>query len=188
MGRLICIIGKSCSGKDTLFKNIMKSGSFVPVVPYTTRPKRKNERDGVDYRFVSKNMMKEMSKRGEIIESRRYNTVAGVWYYFTAAFTLPEDKDAIMITTPEGLAKISAHFGAENVFAVYLSLGGRELLLRAVRRESKQKSPNYAEVCRRFLADERDFNGIEENVGMVIDAGITSSECLRAFFEGYGNL
>lgn len=31
-------------------------------------------------------------------------------------------------------------------------------LERALRRERQQKKPNYAELCRRFLADEADFS------------------------------
>ncbi len=34
----------------------------------------------------------------------------------------------------------------------------RERLARSLKREDKQEKPNYAEVCRRYLADEADFS------------------------------
>ena len=33
-----------------------------------------------------------------------------------------------------------------------------ERLIRAIRREQTQKEPMYTEMCRRFLADEKDFS------------------------------
>ena len=41
---------------------------------------------------------------------------------------------------------------------VYIEVPDGIRLLRAVKREGKQKNPNYREVCRRYLADEDDFS------------------------------
>ena len=45
---------------------------------------------------------------------------------------------------------------------VYIEVPDGIRLLRAVKREENQKKPNYREVCRRYLADEKDFS--EENL------------------------
>ena len=45
MGKIFCLMGKSSSGKDTIFKEIsnIKELKLNPIVLYTTRPKRTNE-------------------------------------------------------------------------------------------------------------------------------------------------
>ena len=55
MGKLFVIIGKSGSGKDSVF-NLLKEDkqlNLEPLVLYTTRPMRKNETQGVEHIFIS---------------------------------------------------------------------------------------------------------------------------------------
>ena len=80
-GKVFYIIGKSSSGKDTIYKRLLRETSLKPIVPYTTRPMREGEMEGVNYFFVSS--VEEMKSRGKIIESRSYNTKLGVWTYAT---------------------------------------------------------------------------------------------------------
>ena len=52
MNRVFCLVGKSCSGKDTLYARILdRCPELVPVIPCTTRPRRTGETDGQNYRF-----------------------------------------------------------------------------------------------------------------------------------------
>ena len=48
MNRIFCLMGKSASGKDKLFKTLMSEGKLPlkKVVIYTTRPIREKEKDG----------------------------------------------------------------------------------------------------------------------------------------------
>ena len=48
MGKIICLMGKSSSGKDTIYKNLMedKSLGLRKLIPYTTRPMREGEQEG----------------------------------------------------------------------------------------------------------------------------------------------
>ena len=55
-----------------------------------------------------------------------------------------------------------AYFEAGKMVPVYIEVPDGIRLLRAVKREVNQKKPNYREVCRRYLADEKDFS--EENL------------------------
>lgn len=160
MGKIHCIIGKSASGKDTLFLHILSKykGDIIPVVPYTTRPKRIHEVDGVDYHFVSEEQMVVYEKNDQIVEKRSYQTVHGIWHYFTLNFYMDKDRDYLLITTLEGACSLQHYYGSEHVNVVYLFLDDKERLLRGIIRESKQINPNYSEVCRRFLADQNDFS------------------------------
>ena len=83
MGKLFYIMGKSSCGKDTIYENLLsrKELGLRPFIMYTTRPIRAKETDGVQYHFVTEEMMKKMEAAGKIIELRSYETVNGVWYY-----------------------------------------------------------------------------------------------------------
>lgn len=61
MGKIFYIMGKSASGKDTIYKELMeKMPKFHSIVPYTTRPMREGEKDGVEYFFVDQERFDEM--------------------------------------------------------------------------------------------------------------------------------
>ena len=87
-----------------------------------------------------------------------YDTIKGMWYYFTVDDGQFETSgNIIMIGTLESYEKMREHFG-ERVVPVFVTLEDGERLIRAIRREQNQKEPMYAEMCRRFLADEKDFS------------------------------
>ncbi len=162
MGKLYVIMGKSATGKDTLFHLLLnqKELTVKEVIPYTTRPIRSGETDGKEYYFVTPEEMYEMEEQGKIVECREYDTVHGPWFYFTAddgQIDL-EHSDYAMISTLEGFEKLRRHFGRENVEPIYIVVEDCARLERALERERRQKVPCVAEVCRRFLADETDFS------------------------------
>ena len=167
MGKLFVIMGKSATGKDSIYHEIVKRcPQLREIITYTTRPMREGETYGKEYYFVTKEEMYEMRENGKIIECREYDTVLGPWFYFTADDgQLDFDKgDYILISTLEGYEKLQAAFGIGSIVPVYIEVDDLERLERAVRRERSQVSPCVPELCRRFLADEEDFS--EERLQM----------------------
>ena len=167
MGKLFVIMGKSATGKDSIYHEIVKRcPQLREIITYTTRPMREGETYGKEYYFVTKEEMYEMRENGKIIECREYDTVLGPWFYFTADDgQLDYDKgDYILISTLEGYEKLQAAFGIGSIVPVYIEVDDLERLERAVRRERSQVSPCVPELCRRFLADEEDFS--EERLQM----------------------
>ena len=166
MGKIFVVMGKSASGKDTVYKRLIqdKTLALKTVVPYTTRPIRAGETDGVEYYFVTDKQWAAWMSEQKIIESRTYHTMLGDWHYFTAADgQIQLDKhNYILIGTLEAYKQIRAYFGEETVVPVYIELEDGERLQRALNRERQQNSPRYDELCRRFLADMEDFS--EENI------------------------
>ncbi|HJA71068.1 MAG TPA: guanylate kinase [Candidatus Lachnoclostridium stercoravium] len=165
MGKIFYIMGKSASGKDTIYKKILEDmPELKTVVIYTTRPIRDGEKEGVEYYFTDERKLKEFQKAGKVIESRTYQTVYGPWIYCTVddgQFEL-DRYDYLMIGTLESYGNIRRYFGGETVVPVYVFVDDGIRLSRALEREKAQTSPKYAEMCRRFLADEEDFK--EENL------------------------
>ena len=72
MSKLFVLMGKSATGKDTIYKRLLedKRISLRSIVPYTTRPIRQEEKEGVEYHFVSHERFEEMKLEELVIESR----------------------------------------------------------------------------------------------------------------------
>lgn len=171
MGKIYYVMGKSSSGKDTIYKKLLEAcPRFRTIVPYTTRPIREGERDGAEYFFVDEEKLREMQETGQVIEVRCYNTRCGVWTYFTAddgQIDL-DAYDYLVIGTLVSYRALREYFGEEKLIPVYIEVENGLRLARAVERERSQSEPRYQELCRRFLADEEDFS--EKNLSR---AGIT---------------
>ena len=170
MSKIFYIMGKSSSGKDTIYKKIReKLPQLKRITPYTTRPIREGETDGVEYFFVDEERLNELKEKERVIEVRSYNTKCGIWTYFTAddgQINLEED-DYLGIGTLESYEGMKKYYGEEKLCPLYIEVEDGERLKRAIRREEQQQIPKYEEMCRRFLADTEDFS--EEKLE---DAGI----------------
>ena len=169
MNHIFYLMGKSSSGKDTIYSRILKETGLIPIVLYTTRPIRDSEHEGVEYHFVDDDRFNAMRDGGEVIEWRTYDTKCGKWTYYTASDSLStEDGDRIGIGTLQSYLKIRDRVGDDVIVPVYIEVDDDIRFLRAVEREKQQSSPKYAELCRRFLADHEDFS--DEKLS---EAGIT---------------
>ncbi len=162
MGKIYYIMGKSASGKDHIYEALREDPrlDLSPLILYTTRPIRSGECNGREYFFVEEKELWDLRKAGRIIEERRYDTVYGPWYYFTAdvgQFHL-EDQNYIGIGTLESYQKMKEYFGEDRLCPIYIETEDGIRLQRALDREKKQGEPRYAEMCRRFLADCQDFS------------------------------
>ncbi len=162
MGKIFCIMGKSATGKDTIYKRLLEDESLNlrKIVTYTTRPIREGEKEGEEYFFIGEEEVKRLSDEGKIVELRAYNTVHGIWKYMTV-----EDEnidltknDYLVIGTPESYRKCVEHFGKEKMVPLLIEVDDGTRLERALRRERAQEHPKYEEMCRRFLADAEDFS------------------------------
>lgn len=162
MGRIFYIMGKSATGKDTIYKEVLKQfPNLKTIVPYTTRPIREGEKDGVEYYFRTIPELDGLKESGKMIEIRVYQTIVGPWYYFTmddGQFDLAGNEEYLMIGTLESYEKMRQYFGDEYLVPFYIEIPDGVRLKRATDREAAQKKPNFREVCRRYLADEEDFS------------------------------
>lgn len=112
-------IGKSASGKDSIVRNILTinpSGAFNPIISYTNRPIRKGEKDGVDYHFVSKDIIEQMMTDNRFVEHRTYHTIndgkPDTWCYGTPNLDL--SKNWIGIVDVGGATTLINVYGGNN--------------------------------------------------------------------------
>lgn len=161
MGKIVYLMGKSSSGKDTIFKELLKDGTIVSetIVPYTTRPIRAGEQNGVEYFFTDEAGFWAWQRQGRVVESRVYDTVYGLWRYFTVddGQLQLDSTNYLMIGTLESYAAMKSYFGEKVMVPLLIEVEDGIRLQRALDRERQQESPKYGEMCRRFLADSEDF-------------------------------
>lgn len=161
MGLIFYIMGKSSSGKDTLYRELLAGGKsgLRTLIPYTTRPMRAGEVNGREYFFTDEEELARLKAEGRVIEERVYQTWYGPWHYFTVDDgRIDWDREDCLLTgTLESFRRVRDYFGRDRVVPLYIELDDGERLQRALNRERAQEEPKYEEMCRRFLADAEDF-------------------------------
>ncbi len=161
MGKIIILMGKSGSGKDTIYARLIQDNPFQlqTITPCTTRPIRNGEVEGREYYFKTLEQMHQMNEQKQIVELRTYQTVYGPWHYFTGAQNIDlRLYDYITINTLVGYDQFVSYYGKENILPILLQMDDGIRLQRALDREKIQENPKYEEMCRRFLADADDFS------------------------------
>lgn len=162
MGKIFVLIGKSASGKDTVYAKLLADEklNLKPYLLCTTRPMREGETEGVEYHFSNEEELAAYKADGRLIESRVYHTVYGDWYYFTVVNETLDlaNNDYLYIGTLESYVQMKVYFGEEIVVPLYIEVEDGLRLERALGRERMRENPGYAEMCRRFLTDAEDFS------------------------------
>lgn len=148
---MLILMGKTASGKDSVVKELVMRYGYTYLVPYTTRPPRKNEVKGKDYHFISERDFSKKVKHGFFIEWQSYDTAHGVWNYGVAAKDFYEASDkTVVILTPDGLADIIDLLYSDTV--VYLDVSEKTIFSRLLLR-----GDDIDEARRRITADSHDF-------------------------------
>jgi len=186
MGKIFVLMGKSATGKDTIYKELFKLDlDLNTIITYTTRPMRENEKEGKEYHFVTKKDLERLKNENKVIEHRAYNTVYGEWNYFTVDDGQIDlnNKDYLVIGTLASYSQIKNYYKNDNVIPIYVYVDDGIRLERALNREREQKEPKYEEMCRRFLADSKDFSEKKlEEVGVLKEnrfENIRLNKCIK---------
>lgn len=163
--KVFCIVGKSSSGKDTIYGRIKEEfgSALMPIVTWTTRAKRKGEVDGVVYHFSDDALFQKQLSEGKVVEYRVYKDVFGtVLTYYTLASNFRSDGVYLSVTSLSQVNKYADYFGCKNVYPIVIELDDRVLLNRALDRCEKS-GESYKEACRRYIADSNDREKIKFN-------------------------
>lgn len=153
--KIIAICGESGSGKDSIQKWITETypKRFKGIVSTTTRPKRDNETDGVDYHFTDNVNFAKKVLDLSMLEATEFNG----WFYGTSIDELDKDKINVGVFNPSGIETLLDD-NRLKVYPIYIKALPKTRLLRCLNRE---KNPNCDEICRRYFADKKDFAQME---------------------------
>ena len=159
--RIFCLMGKSGTGKDTLYKKLLSDGAlpFERLVPCTTRPIRAGEENGREYHFYSVEEFQAMEAAGRVIESRCYETIHGPWYYFTADDGQIDltGRSTLLIGTLESYQALRDYyeqrFGAGCVVPIYVEVEDGERLQRGRRAPAARSGPRTRRIRAKISRD-----------------------------------
>ena len=117
---MVILSSPSGAGKTTISKKFSKNINRLKFQSHTTRKPRKNEIDGIDYHFISKDKFKELIKERKFYE---YAEIFGNYYG-----TLKENVDKIILENDilfdidwQGTQQLSK-FPNLNLIKIYLIL------------------------------------------------------------------
>lgn len=152
---LFAIIGEAGSGKDYLVKELTRQYPeyFCPLISYTTRPKRDNEINNIDYYFISELEFKNLIKNNEFLEHTSFRG----WYYGTGISSLQDNKINIGVFNINGILNIQSFKNEIDLTVFRLLVDNKKRLERQLNRE---KNPDVDEIVRRYLTDKKDFSSI----------------------------
>ena len=156
--KVIGIIGKSGTGKDTLLNAVItKYGDRVhKITPTTTRNMRAGEAEGGAYYFTTRAQFEKQERLHELINIGEYNG----WLYGINKNEFVDDKVNIGVFSLEGFKRLSLETEQITPYFIWLYSTDKTRLIRQLERE---KNPNIDEIIRRFKADENDFKDLDES-------------------------
>jgi len=148
--KIIFIVGKSRSGKDTIAKILKKEYDYEPIVSYTTRPMRANETNGVEHNFISEERMQKIKDDGKMIAYTK-NDKTGYEYCATTT-DLKSDKFYTYIINPEGFRYFLANNDISDIFyyVIFVDCSEESLFERGKERKEKE------EVFKKRIESERE--------------------------------
>ena len=156
---LFILFGKSGVGKSTVLKDLIKYKKYKvePIITYTTRPRRKDEKNDVDYHFIDKDAFLDMSIHNKFLEATKYKVTDGdIWYYGSAKedYLKAKREDKIVIVNPDGIEPILKFCKENKIIVRVFYLHCHESV--AIKRLEK-RGDEWKEIKRRLAADDKDF-------------------------------
>ena len=164
MSNILVIVGKTCSGKNTVLNELINLG-YESIVTYTSRPPRAEEVNAKTYHFITKDNFMRKIEEDFFAEYTSYNVANGdIWYYGTAKEDLKKaDNNKVIILNPDGLKTIRQ---IENIKSTVILLdANKDTIIKRL----KGRGDDLAESERRIKADELDFKGINKYVDFIIN-------------------
>ena len=152
--KIIAICGPAGSGKDTILSRLLQTDygktKLNKIIASTTRPARSNEADGISYHFLRS---ADQFMSGENLKKWIEFTCFNNWWYGTSIDALTKDKINIGIFSPKAIQQLLENEEIDCI-PILIWCPNKIRLLRQLNREV---SPNCREICRRYLADDKDF-------------------------------
>ena len=146
----IIICGPSSSGKDHFRKTLQTSG-FKYAVPYTSRPKRDGEVEGIDYHFVEEAEFKNAVYENHIYVYSCFNG----WYYGIS--NVQWKLCNVFVLSPDSISKIPIT-DRKECSIIYLDISEETRRERLLKRGDMPGDS----IERRFEADRKDFKDFKD--------------------------
>lgn len=157
MKKLFCVLAKSSAGKDAITTQAKEELGLPIATSFTTRPMRSGEKEGREYYFIDDKSFWDLHGCDMLAEYTTYEVADNsTWYYGLTREELEKADYTMVIVNPHGLEQLTERYG-DKIVSVLIECNGMTRLCRSICRDTKG---NPKELCRRFLADEKDFENL----------------------------
>ena len=153
---MILLIGPSATGKSVCEREMERRG-YKRIISYTTRPKRDNEIEDVDYHYISEDEFKSRLERGFFAENTKYRN----WLYGMAEMDCIDE--SVAVVEPVGFRKLQK-IDYLNIDSFFIKTSERTRLIRMA-----QRGDDINEIFRRLYSDQGSFACIEDEVDVIIE-------------------
>lgn len=152
---LICLVGRTASGKSYIAQKLSKDFDIPVVASYTTRPMREGEVDGVDHTFLKGCEAYAKLHTDHVVA---YTEIGEYKYFMT--LEMFKDKNIVLID-PNGLEYMKKEYGDEcDIFTIYVYCDSE------VRNErAKSRSDYHTSYRKRNNAENKQFTEFESKRG-----------------------
>lgn len=155
MDKMLVLIGKAASGKDSVREILVKKHGFHSIVTYTTRPMREGEIQDITYHYISENDFLQKIESGFFAEWKKYNVNGETWYYGSAKEDFKNaDKNTVIILTPEGIRDIRENDIDITVYYLYSDL-------KTIQKRLSERNDIHDKAENRIKRDTKDFEFAE---------------------------
>lgn len=200
--KILAIIGESATGKDSIAQLLVPQQeslnsissininryNFKKIVSYTTRPAREGEVHGKDYYFVDDYTFLHLLTQNKILDHSEFNK----WFYGTCINSLDKELINVGVFDPTRVKELLKNENLE-VYVARIACSDKERLNRSLNRE---EYPDCVEICRRFLADKKDFETLDfayhlytnENIDIHDLSNILLRDALKFFNVGQSEI
>ncbi|MGI6589823.1 MAG: guanylate kinase [Candidatus Iainarchaeum sp.] len=163
--KLFVITGPSGAGKTTIAQEILKKDkNITKVITCTTRAMRKGEKDGVDYKFVTREEFEKFIKKDMLLEK----AIVYDNYYGSlrddVEKIMESGKSVLFVVDVQGAMTIKAKFrGAVSIFVKTPTLDELRKRIEKRKKDSKDVIAQRMQTAREELELENEFNFIVIN-------------------------
>lgn len=188
---IFCFTGQDGCGKTDFINDIMKDKKFIAkgnierLIYHTTRAKKENEVDGVDYYFSSKNDYNLVPKE-KMMEFRSYYTIPeGTIYYYTILDDIKDKHNLLCVCSPyqyesyrnwASINNIKNNDCKVNLFNIYIDTS---MKLRVERRlEKVDKDEQILEICRRTIQDNTEYKDVSKRLAEMCNPELCNNTCI----------
>lgn len=158
---IVCLIGKTGSGKSTVEEKLEKLG-HKRIISYTTREMREYETNGVEYNFVNKKQFRQLIDKDMLMEHATYN---GNYYGAPRPFG---SENYVIVVETDGFKQIRDIY-KEQAIGIYIDTPKEIGKDRGLSRGYTNKNNCIDEVENRMVEDEQRFKDMEDLVDVIVD-------------------
>ena len=175
---MLILIGPSASGKTEVARLLAKKYQLKKVITYTTRKKRNNEINKIDYNFITLEEFSSLNEQDFFAETTYYNAN----FYGTAKKDISDNR--CIILDPNGFKKFSS-LKDERIISFFLSCSEDVRFKRMVSRNDKLEDINKRLINDKIAFSDNNIQGVT----FVVDSDTLSIEQLTdKIYNMYTNM